>query len=153
MAICHRVKDDICHATGWHLASDHVGMSKEARPAAYSEIQKMIGQRIKWARELVEPNRAEFARAMGVDRTTLQKIEDGDRPPSVFNVMDLAARLRVTPNYILGGSMRGVDGEMAALLAVEHPELVAEAEPWGRRNTAIGGDTFPSPKRPAGRAA
>lgn len=98
-------------------------MSKKARPEAYSKIQREIGLRIKWARELVVPNRAEFARLMGVDRTTLQKIEDGDRAPSVFNVLDIAHRLRVSPSYILDGSMQGVDSEMAFRLGQAHPEL------------------------------
>lgn len=86
-------------------------------------MQGEIGSRILWARELVEPNRAQFARDLGLDRSTVQKIEDGDRPPSVFNVIDFAHHLHVTTDYILIGSMRGVDGELAAALAAAHPEL------------------------------
>jgi transcriptional regulator with XRE-family HTH domain len=99
-------------------------MAKEKRPEAYSDIQADIGRRIKWARELVEPNRAEFARTLGVDRSTLQKIEDGSRAPSIFNVIELSHQLRVSPDYILTGDLRGVDGEVAGHLVRHHPELM-----------------------------
>ena len=117
-------------------------MAKEKRPDAYSDVQAKIGERIKWARELVEPNRAAFARAMGVDRSTLQKIEDGTRAPSVFNVLDIAHKLRVTPDYILKGTLKGVDGELAAALAVRHPELDR------RTDMATDSGTYQPPKRP-----
>lgn len=87
-------------------------------------MQTMIGRRILWARELVEPNRAAFARLMGIHRTTLQKIEDGNRTPSIFNVIEIAHRLRVSTDYILIGTLRGVDGELAARLIQAHPELL-----------------------------
>jgi DNA-binding XRE family transcriptional regulator len=109
--------------------------------------------RILWARELVEPNRAEFARTLGVDRTTVQKIEDGDRPPSIFNVLAIAHALRVTPNYILIGSMQGVDGELAAALAAAHPQLANRpASPEGNPDRATDSGTPKQPrKRPGNR--
>lgn len=119
-------------------------VAKVKRPDSYTDIQKEVGARIKWARELVEPNRAEFARVMGVDRSTLQKIEDGDRPPSIFNVLELAHRLRVSPNYILDGTLQGVDGEMAALLGESHPELI------DRSRRAMGSDRRRPPRKQAG---
>jgi transcriptional regulator with XRE-family HTH domain len=99
-------------------------MSKEKRPEAYSDIQADIGMRIKWARELVEPNRAKFARTLGVDRSTIQKIEEGKRAPSIFNVIEFSHQLRVTPDYILTGDLKGVDGEVAGHLVRQHPELI-----------------------------
>jgi DNA-binding XRE family transcriptional regulator len=71
-------------------------------------MQKDMGARIRWARELVEPNRAAFARVLEVDRTTLHKIEDGDRSPSVFLVAQLSHRLRVSTDYIILESVRKV---------------------------------------------
>ena len=85
---------------------------------------------------------------MGIDRTTLQKIEDGNRAPSVFNVLDLADRLRVSTDYILRGSMRGVDGELAALLVARHPELMPHPPGGGTPRTATDGDTSPRPMTP-----
>jgi len=86
-------------------------------------MQKDMGSRIRWARQLVEPNRAAFARWLQVDRTTLHKIEDGDRAPSVFLVAELSHKLRVSTDYIILGTLRGVDGELAAKLLDAHPEL------------------------------
>lgn len=99
-------------------------MAKEKRPPAVTAIQKAVGARIMWARCEVEPNRAALAADMRIDRSTLAKIESGDRPPSIFNVIEIAHRLRVTTDYILLGSLRGVDGELAARLATKHPELL-----------------------------
>lgn len=114
------------------------------RPDSYSAIQAQIGQRIKWARELVEPNRAAFARAMGVDRSTVQKIEDGDRAPSIFNILDFSDRLRVTPDYILYGSLANLSGEMAGLLAARHPELANRYSDYRETD----GGTCRQPKTP-----
>jgi len=100
-------------------------MPNQPRPVSYKDLTKVIGQRIRWARELVEPNRAEFARAMGVDRSTIRDIESGRRTPSIFNIIEISHRLRVSEAYILYGSLRDVDGELAGKLALRHPELVA----------------------------
>lgn len=102
-------------------------MAKTKRPEAVTAIQSGIGARIKWARELVEPNRSAFARLMGVDRSTLQKIEDGHRAPSVFDVLNIAHRLRVPTDYILTGSMAGVDGELASMIIEAHPEVLTHS--------------------------
>lgn len=101
-------------------------MPRTPRPRSYTDVQREIGDRIRWARELVIPNRAEFARLEGIDPSTIAKIEDGTRPPSVFNVIGFARRLRVSADYILFGSMQGVDSELAALLAHHHPELIRQ---------------------------
>jgi DNA-binding XRE family transcriptional regulator len=122
-------------------------MARYRRPNSVTEIQRQVGLHIRWARECVEPNRAAFARLMGVDRSTLHKIEDGSRPPSIFNVLEIAHRLRVTCDYILTGSLRGVDGELAALLVSQHPELAPNT---GKAKAA---DTSPPPKTPAASAA
>jgi transcriptional regulator with XRE-family HTH domain len=111
-------------------------MSRKRRPAAYSFIQEQIGARIEWARELVYANRSEFARLLGVDASTIKKIETGERPPSVFNVIEIAHRLRVSTEYILRGSLVGVDPELAALLVARHPELLAPPRTEARTGTA-----------------
>lgn len=109
-----------------------------------------VGERIRWARELVEPNRAEFARGMGVDRSTIRDIESGRRPPSIFAVIEISHRLRVTPDYILLGKMRDVDGELAGRLGALHPELVQLGPSSDTPGTDSSGNTSKQPKKRAG---
>jgi transcriptional regulator with XRE-family HTH domain len=99
-------------------------MSKTARPEAYTAVQTVIGQRIMWARELVYPNASEFARLIEVHPSTLKKIEDGERAPSIFNVIEIANRLRVSADFVLRGQLIGIDQELERLLIAHHPSLV-----------------------------
>jgi DNA-binding XRE family transcriptional regulator len=120
-------------------------VAKPKLTGAYSQMQKDMGSRIRWARQLVEPNRAAFARKLQVDRTTLHKIEDGDRAPSVFLVAELSHKLLVSTDYIILGTLRGVDGEMAAKLLEAHPELRDHRGTDGP--VSNGGDSSPRPRR------
>jgi DNA-binding XRE family transcriptional regulator len=125
-------------------------VAKPKKPTkAYSAMQKDMGARIRWARELVEPNRAAFARVLEVDRTTLHKIEDGDRSPSVFLVAQLSHRLRVSTDYIILGTLRRVDGELASRLLEEHPELRDHSRDINGPGANGGGNT-PKPRKRAG---
>jgi DNA-binding XRE family transcriptional regulator len=149
MAFSHHVKADTSHQSNFpgraklSLGKRERIVAREKRPATYSTMQKAIGERIQWARNPVEPNRAAFARDLGVDRTTLQKIEDGDRAPSIFLVIELAHALRVSTDYILLGSLRGVDGELAGRLIKAHPVLLDD------NYMASGDDNAPQPRRRA----
>jgi len=120
-------------------------VAKPKLTGAYSQMQKDMGSRIRWARQLVEPNRAAFARKLQVDRTTLHKIEDGERAPSVFLVAELSHKLRVSTDYIILGTMRGVDGELAAKLLQAHPELHDHTRTDGMASNGDG--SSPRPRR------
>ncbi len=102
-------------------------MAKHKRPDTLAIVQRAIGKRITWARELVFPNQSECARLLGVDASTLNKIEKGDRAPSVFLILSLSNRLRVSTDFLLKGVLNGrTDEEMALRLAALHPELVLQ---------------------------
>lgn len=108
--------------------------------------------RISWARELVMPNQSECARLLGVDASTLNKIEKGDRAPSVFLIAALSNRLRVSTDFLLKGVLNGrTDEELALRLAALHPELVLQQQdkaPHTGKNTPF---DMPAPtKRPNG---
>lgn len=105
-------------------ARDKKRMSRIARGPAYTEIQRAIGERMRWARELVEPNCAAFARDCGVHPSTLLKVEDGDRAPTVFVIRDYVFRLRVSADFLLFGKLGGGDRELEALLVAHHPEIL-----------------------------
>lgn len=143
---------EIC-AQLWGRLSPHTGdMSSKARPAAYTAVAKEVGQRIRWARELVEPNRAAFARGLGVDRSTIRDIESGRRPPSIFAVLAISHSLRVTPDYCLIGRMRDVDGELATALGKRHPELQEGALSFGIQRMEPEESSDPAPKKRRARA-
>ena len=100
-------------------------MSRQARPEGVTLIQAGVGQRIRWVRELLIPNRSEAARLLGIDPSTLAKIESGDRAPSIFNVIEIANRFRVSTDFLLRGLLIAqTDHELALTLAARHPELV-----------------------------
>lgn len=124
-------------------------MPKTMKPDAYSKLQTDIGRRMKWARELVEPNRTEVARIMDLDPSTLAKNEDGDRAPSIFTIIQYANRFRVSADYLLRGQLVGrMDEEMAVKLAALHPELVLPQSGRGeRKDTAPESDKNPRPTR------
>lgn len=127
-------------------------MAKNKRPDSLAIVQRAIGTRITWARELVFPNQSECARLLGVDASTLNKIEKGDRAPSVFLIMSLSNRLRVSTDFLLKGVLNGrTDGEMALRLAALHPELVLQQQDTvfrTDRNTPY--DMPEMPRRPDG---
>lgn len=66
-------------------------------------IRARIGANVRRARERIEPNRSEFARRMGVDRTTIQKIEDGERMPSLRNLFEIVRLCGVSADEIMFG--------------------------------------------------
>ena len=156
MAFGHQSTRDTSHqvicVASWQFATKgeilYRGQAKKTNESLLSDA-KRHGARIRWARELVEPNRAAFARVLEVDRTTLHKIEDGDRSPSVFLVAQLSHRLRVSTDYIILGTLRGVDGELAARLLEEHPELRDHSRDINGPGANGGGNT-PKPRKRAG---
>ncbi|GBR44178.1 helix-turn-helix domain-containing protein [Neokomagataea thailandica] len=104
-------------------------MAKQKRSDSLTVLQRAIGQRIAWARELVIPNQSECARLLGIDASTLNKIERGDRAPNVFLIAALSNRLRVSTDFLLKGVLNGrTDEELALRLAALHPELVLQRQ-------------------------
>lgn len=89
-------------------------MSRTARPEAYSSAQIHIGRRIKQVREFGGDSKAKASRTLGVDPSTFAKIEDGTRAASIFFVIEIANRYRVTTDYLLRGLPNAeTDPEMA----------------------------------------
>lgn len=78
------------------------------------------GQRIKWAREIVQPNRYEFARTLRVDPSTIRNIENGKANPGPLLLHFLCHSLRISLDYIVDGSLNGVDPHLAYELGVRH---------------------------------
>lgn len=102
-------------------------MSRKSRPESYTAIQAAVGERIRRARSLIYLNRAEAARSLGLDPTTLAKIEDGSRSASIFNIIDMSAHFHVTTDFLLWGEVhRPFDPEMLYKLGASDPKLAPQ---------------------------
>lgn len=93
-----------------------------------------IGQRTKWAREEAGLTATELAADIGVDSTVIRVIERGARLPSLHVMMEICHVLRVSPQYLLWGSLVEVDQELATKLKRAHPELLWPAALQARVN-------------------
>lgn len=62
----------------------------------------MVAERIKMLREQREMTQAELARRMGITRSSVNAWEQGISIPSMQYVVELAALLRVSTDYLLG---------------------------------------------------
>ena len=87
------------------------------------EDARRIGDRLRWVRELINETPTELAANIGVDSSAIRHIERGARLPSIRMLMTLCHVLRISPQYLLWGSLAGVEPELAARLKAEHPEL------------------------------
>lgn len=115
------------------------------------EKQRLRGLRIRWAREIVEPNRLQFARKLGVDVTTIRDIETGKTNPGIELAWRLFHSIRIDLGYVVAGRLNGVDPELAALLVAAHPELAPPRPPTlrpGNPNTTPQPNTYPSSDAP-----
>lgn len=87
------------------------------------EKREARGRRIRWAREIVEPNRLDFARKLGVDVSTIRNIENGKANPGLQLAHRIFHSLRISLSYVVDGRLNGVDPELATMLVADHPEL------------------------------
>ena len=88
-----------------------------------------FGNRLRWVRELYGDSPTRLAADAGVDTSTIRYIERGQRMPSVPLLKMLVHVLRISPQYLLYGSLEGVEPVLAAKLKAAHPELDWPASP------------------------
>ncbi len=88
-----------------------------------------FGNRLRWVRELYGDSPTRLAADAGVDTSTNRYIERGQRMPSVPLLKMLVHVLRISPQYLLYGSLEGVEPVLAAKLKAAHPELNWPASP------------------------
>jgi transcriptional regulator with XRE-family HTH domain len=88
-----------------------------------------FGNRLRWVRELYGDSPTRLAADAGVDTSTIRYIERGQRMPSVPLLKMLVHVLRISPQYLLYGSLEGVEPVLAAKLKAAPPELNWPASP------------------------
>jgi transcriptional regulator with XRE-family HTH domain len=117
-------------------------LSPVRAPGDTREKQRLRGLRIRWAREIVEPSRLQFARKLGVDVSTIRDIETGKTNPGIELAWRLFHSIRISLDYVVAGRLIGVDPELVALLVAAHPELAPTRPPAARLGSP---DTAPQP--------
>ena len=99
-------------------------MGRRARTVADRELMALMGERLRWVREALDLTQEQIAAAVGVHQTAWSLYELGKRWPDQFEAMRLIAKLQITREYLLMGSLEGVAPALAIRIAAKHPELV-----------------------------
>lgn len=84
-----------------------------------------MGERLRWAREVLGKSQEEMAETVGLHQTSWSLYERGERWPDQFEIVRLLAKLQITLAYLTEGRLQGVERELAIQLAARHPELAA----------------------------
>lgn len=82
-----------------------------------------FGRRLGWVRKMLGISPTRLAADIGVDSSSIRLIERGERMPSVHHMRSMCHTLRISPQYLMWGSLEGVEHELAASLKAAHPEL------------------------------
>lgn len=90
-----------------------------------AEVMRRIGRNLRWAREIVEPNRSQFARRIGVDVSTLRNVENGSRGASVPLIRLITHTLKLPWAYVMDSNINPepFDVELLGQIVTAHPEL------------------------------
>ena len=109
-----------------HLRRLPGAKTRTPTPEAALKIYAQIGRRMKMARAIVYGEQQEFARVMGMDKSTLNKIEAGTRGISLLNLLSAGEKLRTGTDFLLKGDLRLVNNDLLLALVQRHPQLLAE---------------------------
>jgi len=86
-------------------------------------------------REAYGLNQTQAAAIVGVQRSAWGHYERGVRFPDMIEFTRMLAKLRISYEYLIEGSLRGVERGLADRLRAAHPELAAStSRGGGRRN-------------------
>lgn len=96
---------------------------RPARTVADRQLMQEAGRRLRWVREAIGRSQAEMAETIGVHQTAWSLYERGARWPDAFEAVRIMAKLGISREYLLDGSLQGVQPELAIRLAARHPEL------------------------------
>ena len=70
----------------------------------------------------------QMAEHVGLSQSAWSLYERGLRWPDEFEAVRLLAKCRISKAYLIEGSLRGVERELAIHLAARHPELVLPSD-------------------------
>ena len=113
------------------------GVGRPRRTLADKALMQRLGQRLRWVREAKGMTQAQIAELVGVHQTAWSLYERGLRFPDQFEVPRLLAKLRISREYLMDGSLEGVEAGLAIRLAAAHPQLVPSIDRVRRKDTVI----------------
>ena len=88
-------------------------------------LQKDMGKRLRWVRKAMgDPPQEALSKMLGLHQTSISLYERGKRMPDQFEAVRIIAKLKISREYLMEGSLEGVDRDLAIRLAAAHPELV-----------------------------
>jgi transcriptional regulator with XRE-family HTH domain len=85
------------------------------------------GDRLRWAREILEPNAAAAAQVMLVSIPLWNAYEAGQTPIPLTVAQEFARRFQVSLDYLYEGRLEGVTPRMRDALLAQHPQLSERA--------------------------
>jgi transcriptional regulator with XRE-family HTH domain len=119
----------IKHLTGFSIDSLLTGaISPPGQEIYIPDIEDFeqrwaMAQRIRWVRELREPDIEAAAEAMAVRPDILRHWELGLEQPSLRLLAEFAGRFNVSLDFLYSGRLIGVDPALESALLAYHPEL------------------------------
>ncbi len=123
------IDDQLPRAAAARLAARLEAMpSRQRGQPKDSDDRVLFAERIVWARQEIEQDPAETARAMGVPLPIWRDIESGRTRPGDDVLDRFCEYAGVSLDYLLRGVLRGVHPEMAAVLASKHSRLLLPPE-------------------------
>lgn len=87
------------------------------------EQSQMMAQRMRWVRQLQEPDIEKAAALLGVRLDTWQRWELGLEQPNLRKLAEFAGRFNVSLDFLYSGRLVGVERDLEAALVALHPEL------------------------------
>jgi transcriptional regulator with XRE-family HTH domain len=86
------------------------------------------GDRLRWAREILEPNLAVAAQVMMTSIPLWTAYEAGDTPIPLTVAQEFAKRFQVSLDYLYEGRLEGVTPRMRDALVAQQPQLSERAQ-------------------------
>lgn len=97
----------------------------------------VIGERLKFVRELADCSQEQVCEVIHVEQSTYSKWEKGKRVPNPLRVKEFCSRFRVSMDYIYNGRMGQTHPALAVRL-LERPDLLREPKSsQSDRDTAL----------------
>jgi transcriptional regulator with XRE-family HTH domain len=134
--------------TGTFSLPDH-----ELFPQSIDEFQQMLdmAERIRWVRELKEPDVEKVAAVMRIRLDTWLRFERGFARPNIFVLREFAGRFNVTLDFLVSGKAAGLEPTFCDAVLDLCPRLLLPADRRSARYTSTATRDAPEPDTTAPR--